>query len=168
MGATPWGIVGDNYIMPVQRYWMATSKLRALAAAGWLYEEIAEENQRVTGWKPDRGTVSRRLATLGIPRRHGSRRDLVPWDIRPEHNGSRYRAMLQAESRHRAGERLSRTDEKLRSMMNDLIFGRGVPLVIGYHPEIGFYLADKNDADTDIIRKPHTEENESKLVNSTK
>ena len=138
--------------MATQRYWMDTRKLRALAAAGWLYEEIAEENERVTGWKPNRATVSRRLAALGIERRHGNRRDLVPWDVRPEHNSSRFRGMLQAESRHRAGQSMSKTDTKLRSMLKDILFGRGIPLVIGYDPEIGFYLTDRTEQDTDIIR----------------
>ena len=138
--------------MTTQRYWMPTSKLKALAKAGWLYGEIADENERVTGWRPDRGTVSRRLQQLGVSRRHGSRRDLLPWHIMPEHNNSRWRAMLQAESRHRAGENLSSTAQKNRAMLNDILFGRGTPLVVGYDPAIGFYLVDKTDDDKDIIR----------------
>lgn len=136
----------------MERYWMPNAKLRALAEAGWRLEDIAMENQRVMGWRPDKGTVSRRLTALGIKRRHGSRRDLVPWDIATPHTRSRFRAMLQAESRYRAGHELSRTDQKLRSMLNDLLFGRGIPLVIGYDPRIGFYLSDRRDTDTDIIR----------------
>lgn len=133
---------------------MATAKLRALFSAGLTYDEIAEANERSEGWKPTRSGVAKKLERMGFPPRHLSHIDLVPWDVRPEHNQERLRYMLQAESRKRQGAELSEPDLVLVSMLHDLLFGRGKLLVVGYHPDIGFYLADRSDEDADIIRAP--------------
>lgn len=135
-----------------ERIWMSTARLRAYARAGRTLDEIAELNARETGWEPSRSTVSKKLAAMGEEPRHLSRRDLVPWNIRPEHQGSRFRLMLQAESRRRAGQTLSRTDRKYVNLLDDLLMGRGVPLVVGYNPDTGFYLTDRTESDQDIIR----------------
>src|SRR5215469_5867683 len=118
---------------------MATTKLRALARSGRTLDEIAKENEVDTGFRPTRSTVSKKLITIGEEPRHRSRRDLMPWYVRQEHRSSRFRAMLQAESRRRAWNDLSATDQKLVSMLDDLLMGRGVSLVVGYHQAIGFY-----------------------------
>lgn len=143
--------------MPPQRYWMSTAKLRGYARAGLKLEEIAERNEKETGWRPDKSTVSKKLRDIGEDARHASRSDLTPWKIRPEHVNSRFRVMLQAESRRRTGAELSDTDRKAINLLEDLIMGRGTPLVVGYHPEIGFYLTDRNDSDQDIIRVSHAD-----------
>ena len=167
---------------------MSDTKLKALAGMpGWNLETIADENYRDTGWRPNASAVSRRLAKLGLELRHSSRSDMVPWKrILPRYRSHRYRAMLQAESRRRAGDKPSRTDKKLLSMLYDLLFGRGTPLVIGhnepiplpspegntselpewaqryiceliaiterYRDRIGWFLADREATDKDIIR----------------
>lgn len=141
--------------MPASGPWLSTSKLRALFSAGLTYEEIAEANERATGWKPTRSGVAKKFERLGFPPRNASHVDLIPWQVKPEHNSSRYRHMLQAESRKRNDIPLSDTDRWLTNMLYDLLFGRGTLLVIGYDPEIGFYLTDRTDADEDIIRAPH-------------
>lgn len=139
--------------MARERIWMSTGKLRAYARAGRTLDEIAELNERDTGWRPSRSTVSKKLYALGEEPRHVSRRDLIPWNIRPEHVNSRFRLMLQAESRRRAGYELSNTDSKYVDQLDELLMGRGTPLVIGYSEKIGFFLTDRKETDRDIIRE---------------
>jgi hypothetical protein len=148
---------GVGELMP-DRVWMATAKLRAYARSGRTLDEIATLNEQETGWRPTRSTVSKKLLAMGEEPRHVARRDLVPWDLRPEHSTSRFRLMLQAESRRRAGMPLSNTDRKYVDLLDDLLMGRGTPLVVGYNPEIGFYLADRTEDDRDIIREPESED----------
>lgn len=140
--------------MPASGPWLTTAKLRALFSAGLTYEEIAEANERATGWKPTRSGVAKKFERLGFPPRNASHVDLIPWTVRPEHNSSRYRHMLQAESRKRAGMDLTASDRDLVSMLYDLLFGRGSLLVVGYRPDLGFYLTDRTDEDEDIVRVP--------------
>lgn len=139
---------------------MSTAKLRAYARSGRTLDEIATLNEQETGWRPTRSTVSKKLLTMGEEPRHVARRDLVPWAIRPEHSTSRFRLMLQAESRRRAGAQLSNTDRKYVDLLDDLLMGRGTPLVVAYHHEIGFYLTDRTEDDRDIIREPASEDDE--------
>lgn len=131
---------------------MSTAKLRALFAAGLTYDEIAEANERSTGWRPTRAGVAKKFERLNFPPRNASHTDLIPWRIDPEHNKDRIRYMLQAESRKRKGMELSDSDRVLVSLLHDLLFGRGRFLVVGYNKEIGFYLTDRTDDDEDIIR----------------
>lgn len=137
-----------------ERVWMATAKLRAYARSGRTLEEIAELNAVDTGWKPERSTVSKKLLAIGEEPRYGRRTDLVPWRIAPKHIESRFRYMLEAESRRRTGKTLRPADKKAADLLNDLLFGRGTPLVVGYCHEHGFYLTDRSDEDQDIIRAP--------------
>jgi hypothetical protein len=140
--------------MTVKGRWMSTSKLRALYRAGVSYDDIAVINERSEGWKPSRTAVMRKRDALGEPARRVLHGDLLPWRIRPEHNQDRIRYMLQAESRRRAGVKQSRSDRVLTQLLNDLIYGRGRFMVVGYSTELGFYLAERKDSDTDIIRRP--------------
>jgi hypothetical protein len=133
---------------------MTATKLRALFAAGLTYDEIAEANERSEGWKPSRAAVKRKYEAMGMPPRRHSSSDLLPWRIRPEHNSSIFRRMLQAESRARQHQKVSVTDRKLISRLNELLFGRGKLMVVGYSPDIGFMLLEREDADEDIIRAP--------------
>jgi hypothetical protein len=142
--------------MPASGPWMSTAKLRSLWVAGLTYEEIAEANERATGWKPTRSGVARKLERLDFPPRNVSHADLIPWKIAPEHSKDRIRYMLMAEGRKRAGADLSDSDRTLVSLLHDLLFGRGRFLVVGYSPEVGFYLTDRKDEDEDIIRMPNT------------
>lgn len=135
---------------------MSTAKLRALFAAGRTYDEIAEANFRSEGWRPSRSGVKRKYEAMGMPPRRPSNKELLPWQVKTEHNSHLFRHMLSAESRNRRREKLTETDRKLISRMNELLFGRGTPLVIGYAAECpdGFFLALRRDEDTDIIRAP--------------
>ena len=132
--------------------WLPAPRLRSLAEAGKTYDEIATLNERETGWRPTRGTVSRKLERLGVAPRNLTHTNLIPWDVRPVHKSARLRYMLRAESRARLGHALSDTDCKARDLLTDLLAGRGTPLVVGYHPEVGFYLTEKLASDADIIR----------------
>jgi hypothetical protein len=134
--------------------WMPAAKLRALFAAGRTYDEVAEANLRAEGWKPSRSAVLRKYRELGMPPRNASHTDLIPWNIQPEHSDHLFRHMLQAESRRRQKRPLSETDRKLISRLDEMLFGRGTLMVIDYHPETGFSLVLREDADEDIIRKP--------------
>lgn len=134
---------------------MSTAKLRALYNAERTYDEIAEANERATGWRPTRSGVARKLEKLDFPPRKYSHVDLVPWrPLRPEHKDDRIRHMLQAESRRRQGAELSESDLVLVSLLDNLLFGRGRLMVVGYHPDVGFYLTDRTDEDDDVIRRP--------------
>lgn len=139
---------------------MSTAKLRALFSAGLTYDEIAERNERVTGWRPTRAGVARKFERLGFPPRHASHHDLLPWRIAPEHAKDRLRYMLQAESRKRQGMELSESDKTLVSLLFDLLFGQrgGKMLVVGYDRKIGFYLTERTDEDEDIVRAPKARE----------
>lgn len=132
--------------------WMTEAKLRALFSAGLTYDEIAEANERSENWRPSRSAVMRKYEAMGMPPRRASHRDLLPWRVKPEHNGSLLRHMLQAESRARAGENLSGTDRKLTARLHELLFGRGTLMVVTYHPEVGFALVLREDTDEDIVR----------------
>src|SRR5215831_9148708 len=104
--------------------WPVKTKLRALYDAGMTYDEIAQfVYQTEKGWDgpPSRSGVRWKLINeLGFPSRRMSHRDLLPWKkIRPEHNDSELRHMLQAESRKRQGGELSATDRKLVSQLHD-------------------------------------------------
>lgn len=134
--------------------WISTAKLRALYSAGLTLDEIASANERAEGWRPTRSTVSKKLLRMNLPPRYASHLDLLPWHVRPEHNSERLRHMLQAESRKRQGVELTDSDRALTGVLYDLLFGRGRLMVVGYHPEIGFFLAERADTDRDIIRQP--------------
>jgi hypothetical protein len=139
-----------------RKTWIADAKLRALFNAGVEYDEIARLNEISEGWLPTRSTVKRKLERMGMPPRRKSHRDLIPWTLRPEHSDDRFRHMLQVESRSRAGCEQSDTDRKLISMLQRVLNANGKPLVVGYHPETGFFLANRTADDTDIIRRPKT------------
>jgi len=141
-------------VMARENTWIPAPRLRSLAQAGQTYDEIATLNERATGWRPTRATVSRKLARLGVAPRNLTHSDLAPWQVRPEHRTARLRWMLRAESRARAGRPLSETDIGARDLLRDLLTGRGVPLVVGYHPYVGFYLTERQTSDVDIIRAP--------------
>lgn len=146
--------------MPASGPWMSTAKLRALWNSGLTYDEIADANERSTGWRPTRSGVARKLERLDFPPRNASHVDLIPWKIKPEHGKDRLRYMLAAESRKRQGADLSEPDRVLVSLLHDLLFGRGRFLVVGYDNKIGFYLTERTDDDDDIVRRPqsaHTE-----------
>jgi hypothetical protein len=142
--------------MPASGRWMSTAKLRALFRAGVEYDDIALINERSEGWKPSRAAVTRKRAAMGEPGRRVNHTELVPWRINPEHNQDRIRYMLQAESRRRAGVKLSQSDKTLVKLLNDLLYGRGNFMVVGYSTDIGFYLTNKKEDDNDIIREPTT------------
>lgn len=145
-------------VMPASGPWVSTGRLRGWFSMGLTYDEIAQANERATGWRPTRSGVAKKFERLGFPPRHASHVNLIPWRIKPEHNRSRVRHMLQAESRKRQGLPLSETDRVLVSNLHDILMGRGSDLVVGYHPNIGFYYADRDDDDEDIIRAPAARE----------
>ena len=134
--------------------WMSTARLRAMLLAGMSYNDIADANWRETGWKPSKAAVMRARERLGIPGRRASHADLLPWHLLPEHRRSRLRYMLEAESRRRQGAKLTETDRSLVATLVDLLFGRNVSLVVCYSPSIGFYLVERDETDTDIVRLP--------------
>lgn len=134
--------------------WMPAHKLRELFEAGLTDAEVAEANLRATDWRPHNTSVFYKRRDMGYGGRNASHADLLPWQISAEHSGHRYRYMLMAESRKRQGLPLSRRDQSELSLMHELLFGRGVNLVIGYDARIGWYLSDRLDSDRDIIRQP--------------
>jgi hypothetical protein len=146
-----------NPFGPAGGRWMTATKLRALFAAGLTYDEIAAVNERSEGWRPSRSGVKKKYEAMGMPPRRESHRDLLPWHIQPEHNGSLIRHMLQAESRARKHMALSDSDRNLTSRLHELLFGRGTLMVVTYHPEVGFAFVLRDDEDEDIIRHltPH-------------
>ena len=138
--------------MTTSRYWLPVARLRALARAGHTLEEVALANELATGWKPSRPTVSKKLAEIGEPPRYGSRKDLIPWTLQKGHETSRYRFWLAAESKRRAGLKLTPSDERAIDLMYNVLNGRGAEMVIAYCEHHGLYLDLKRDDDTDIIR----------------
>lgn len=143
--------------------WMTTAKLRALFAAGLTYDEIADINARSEGWKPSRSGVKQKYEAMGMPPRRASHKDLLPWQLRPEHADSVVRHMLQAESRARQHKPLTDTDRKLTARLHEILFGRGTLMVATYHPEVGFAFVLREDVDDDIVRvrverQPHNGE----------
>lgn len=139
--------------------WMDLSGLRELAEEGVYLDEIARVNASITGWKPSKSAVKRKLDALGVPPRNLSHRELIPWKIAPEHNDSILRHMLQAEGRRRQGKELSDSDRSLVKGLNRLTKRNAIPLVVGYDRSIGFYLVLREDRDTDTsgCRKRRTD-----------
>lgn len=135
-----------------RREWLDDSAMQEMWQAGHSLLEIALANEAATGWKPTRSTVSKHLKELGEPSRYSSRKDLKPWIIAREHQDMRYRFWLDAESRRRAGYKLTASENRCIDLMNDLLHGRGAELVIGYCENHGFYLTDRLPGDDDIIR----------------
>jgi hypothetical protein len=147
--------------MPVSGPWIDNAKLRALFNAGLTYDEIAEQNEHITGWRPTRSGVAKKFERLGYPARHASHLDLIPWrksaggtGIAKKHDHDRMIYMLAAESKKRQGIPLTDSDRILVGLLHDLLFGRGRFLVVGYDTKIGFYLSDRTDDDLDVIRAP--------------
>lgn len=138
--------------------WMTATKLRALFADGLTYDEIADVNERSEGWKPSRAAVKRKYEAMGMPPRRHSSSDLLPWKLKPEHSQSMFRYMLQAESRARQHKSVSETDRKLISRLHEMLFGRGKLMVVNYHPDLGFFLQEREDWDEDIIRRPRADQ----------
>lgn len=147
-----------NPFGPTGGRWMVHTKFKALWRAGKTLDEIAAANERIEGWKPSRSAVRKHADLLELGRRNVSHKELFPWkSIRPEHNSSELRHMLQAESRRRqlrTGEELSETDRKLVGLLDNYLFGRGKMMVVAYHPEVGFSLVPREDHDEDIVRRP--------------
>jgi hypothetical protein len=136
----------------VSNPWIDGKRLRNLAESGYTLDEIASVNERETGWKPDRSVVSRKLRSMGIERRVGSRKDLIPWRVRTEHYKSRWYYALLAESRRRAGEELAPSQQRDLAALDH---AASLGMVVGYDREIGWFLADRREgADTDVIRAP--------------
>lgn len=150
---------------PGWQRWMSEAKFRAAYQSGLTYAEIALVNERSEGWRPSEVAVWRKREALHLPPRKGVRSDLLPWaPLRPEHATSRFRYMLEAESRKRSGQPQSSKDKILTDLLHELLFGRGAFMVVGYHAELGFYLTERQDFDTDIIRTVgllHRDENDS-------
>src|SRR6185437_14458325 len=113
--------------------WPPRQKLQALYNAGLTYDEIAQIVYTTEpGWPkaPSRSGVRWKLETLGFPARKMTHTNLNPWrgKVKREHQSSRLRHMLDAESRSReaqkTGAELSNTDRKLVSQLHELLFGR--------------------------------------------
>jgi hypothetical protein len=155
--------------------WMSDAEFEGLYLAGARLEEIAEANALVTlvdgqpgtGYRPSRSGVLKRAQRMGLqrPRRgpgngeralaYASHRDMFPWPrILPQHNGQRERRMLQAASKRAQGLPLTARDIGVLDMMEHLMWGRGSPLVIGYHEEIGFHWLTRQKGETGIVRQP--------------
>lgn len=136
---------------------VSDAALRSWSRSGMRLKDIQRKIFEQTGWSPDISTISKWLKDMGEEPRHKTRREFMPWDIQAQHKNSRFRIMLQAAERREQGMDLSETDEKALSLLDDLRSGRGTPLVVGYHPEVGFYLTDATSAEAKsgaIIRAP--------------
>lgn len=143
--------------------WPPDQVLRFYFNAGLTFDEVADAVFRYNkeAWRPARSAVSRKYQLMGMPPRRSSHSDLLPWKIRPEHNNDELRHMLQAEGRARIlkeGETLSVPDRSLTERLHNLLFGRGQPMVVTYHPEVGFGLVIRQDYDDDIVRMPRVDQ----------
>jgi hypothetical protein len=128
--------------------------LLALRQAGKTLREIALANFKATGFEPDRAQLSRKLTALGAESGVTTHRSLLPWEIRPEHNSSRWRRMLQAKSKQLAELPLSETEERAVRLLDFLLDPeRGRHFVVTYHAEVGFCLVDAGEGE-EIIRPP--------------
>lgn len=148
--------------------WIPDAQLLELLREGLTYEEIAERNWLLTGYRPSRGRVSYHARRLGFVSPYYGRNELVPEDwhpIKKEHREHRLYKMLGAESRRRELSRkdkpyseMSRTDGKwLRAMARELFGEDGEMLrVIDYDPETeeGFFLTPATPDDVVIVRRP--------------
>lgn len=152
--------------MPAPGQWMPDELFLRLVRQGLTFEEIAKENERQTGYRPDRSGVYYHKQRLwqGTGRAY-NRVELIPeeWHVKPEHRSSRYCRWLGAESRRRrlASEnkrysRLSLTDQKALALMNRVLFkDDGETLwVIDYNHQKGFHLVRATPDDIDIVRRP--------------
>jgi hypothetical protein len=136
-----------------------TTVLRELSAQDLSLDDIAQEVGRITGKPPpSRGTVSKWLSAIDA-RRYLSHASLYPW--KNYDRASRWRRMLDAIGRMRevGFEECSEQDQRWIDMFFDYVNpGRGrARMVVGWHHEIGWYLADATQEEIEadeIIRRP--------------
>lgn len=140
-----------------QHEWLPNPALRALAEWGWRNQDIARANRDATGYEPTRSAVTRRLQRIGVPPRHMSHKDLIPWRIRPEHAHERIYYGLQAIDRQRKGLPMSRQDAYRAAALRAALTDRIGPFVVDYRPDIspehGFILVPAEPGDTGITRR---------------
>lgn len=90
----------------------------------------------------------------GLSRRQARDRDLIPWDVRPEHDNRYILAMLRTEASIREGFEPSQAYvRRLENWRERLEEG---DLVVHYDPDTdeGFFLIPREPQDDDIIRHP--------------
>lgn len=136
---------------------ISDAALRGWHRSGLRLVDIQRKIYESTGWKPDISTISKWLRDMGEEPRRKSRKEFLPWTVRPEHRNNRWRIMLEAAGRRAAGQDLSETDQKAVNLLDDYLFGRGTQQVVGYHPEIGFYRVDATAEEIEkgqIVRAP--------------
>ena len=134
--------------------YLPDAMLLSMREAGKTLDEIAQANYAATGFRPDRANLLTRLSRLGAEATYGSHRALLPWDIAPEHNRSRWRRMLQAKSKQLAGADLTEVEMRAVNLLDFLLNPkRGRCLVVTYHRDIGFCLVDAEPGE-EIIRHP--------------
>jgi hypothetical protein len=138
--------------------YLPDAELLAMRRERMTLAQIAEANYQATGFRPDRGNLSILLRDLGAEGRP------VPvllrhWNVRPEHQNSRWRRMLAAKSkeleegRETLDERERRAIDLLEFLLNPK---RGRKFVVTYHWQVGFCLVDAMSGE-DYIRVPGDE-----------
>lgn len=138
--------------------WMPESDILKADARGLTLDEIADLNYQKTGDRPTKSAVCKYLKRLGAEPRQVPSGDLMPWRVKMEHYQSPERYMLHAVSQVRAKgwDNVSYDTRKKARRLAEILEGNGnrKPLVVDYNPETGFCFRIREDADTDIVRRP--------------
>lgn len=144
--------------MPAVRKLPPAHVLRQLRLDGWKLKEIAEK------YDVTEPAVWRALERAGLVEQRAGFKDLLPWNVLPEHKTTgimeRFRTILKQKN----GQETSETEERLLAEWLKGMRENGV--VVNYHPEApansasskgGFYYTPKLATDEWIIRQPVTE-----------
>ena len=136
-----------------ENFWAPLGKLRAWYRAGLPYEEIADLNEEITGFRPTVSTISKKMQRMGEEPRQKPNKTLLPWKVKPEHWDHRFRYMLQCEARRRECPTCEQS-ATCRKWAAELARILGESLVVSYDQRIGWHLVDRLPTDKDVIRRP--------------
>lgn len=141
--------------MPAVRKLPDTATLRRLRNNGWKLAEIAAE------FDVSEGAVWKALNRGGAQEPRHTYRDLIPWDVAPEHRTVAVMDRFRSIVKQRRGILLRENEERLLSEWLEGLEESG--MVVAYHPDApanaasskgGFYYVPKLPSDEWIVRKP--------------
>lgn len=132
------------------------TQMRSYLKAGLSQQQIAEQYEKDTGIRVSRSAIAMAISRYGLSsvRPRDRYMDMIPWQLKPEHQDHPDARLLRFEARRRRG--LDLNDRELTWLTNWLDRIEHENAVIIYRPETteGFWWLSRTEDDTDIIRRP--------------
>jgi hypothetical protein len=122
---------------------------------GFTFKAMTEEHEHKYGRKPSVAAFQSVIRRRDLPPRALKGTPLIPWDVKPDHQGRWIHTQLRNEARRRAGLPLSESSaselERWKIAMEE------ADAVVDYRPdsERGYFLTPRRKGvDKDLIREP--------------